>query len=176
MRRHTHIYQILNQHPQVTSTSQHLLIQASFSEATEREVVNKYVMLDILATWCRRTQFWVAFECCSLWTLDGTTAALWGFSSFTFVFIFISDYKNATVSFSCIRFSCNCVYWYTDLWCCTFWDEKQNNSQRELPVVKGPSEMKNDPTVRATAAANLKNQNLWQRQSNVKKIKTLTHT
>lgn len=34
----------------------------------------------------------------------------------------------------------------------------------ELPVVKGPSEMKNDPIVMATAAANLKNQNLQQRQ------------
>lgn len=30
----------------------------------------------------------------------------------------------------------------------------------ELPVVKGPSAMKNDPTVMAAAATNLKNQNL----------------
>lgn len=36
-------------------------------------------------------------------------------------------------------------------------------NQKQLPVVKGPSEMKKDPTVMATAAANLKNQNLTNR-------------
>lgn len=38
--------------------------------------------------------------------------------------------------------------------------KKERKSQEELPVVKGPSEMKKDPMVRPTAAANLKNQNL----------------
>lgn len=36
---------------------------------------------------------------------------------------------------------------------------------QQLPVVKGPSEMKNDPIVMAAAAANLKNQNLKETQS-----------
>ena len=38
-----------------------------------------------------------------------------------------------------------------------------------IPVVKGPSGMKNAPTVIAVAAANLKNQNL-QGKGNVKRI------
>lgn len=42
---------------------------------------------------------------------------------------------------------------------CTL-QRKKTRGRNSLPVVKGPSEMKNDPTVRATAAANLKNQNL----------------
>lgn len=45
---------------------------------------------------------------------------------------------------------------------------KERKSQEDLPVVKAPSEMKKEPTVRPTAAANLKNQNLRWTQVSVK--------